>query len=58
MINLLKLLRFFFNNSGNEAKETKQASYLLFRFVKEGKLSKKEEKQLKLQFYDVLKIMV
>ena len=52
-----KAFKVFFNNLGNEAKETKQASYLLVRFVKEGKLSKKEEKQLKLQFYDVLKIM-
>lgn len=31
--------------------------YLVVKYLKEGKLSKKEEKELKLQFYDVLKIM-
>jgi len=53
----VKAFKFFFNSLKKEAKETKQASYLVVKFLKEGKLSKKEEKELKLQFYDVLKIM-
>ena len=52
-----KAFKVFFNSLRKEARETKQASYLLVKFLKEGKLSKKEEKELKLQFYDVLKIM-
>lgn len=52
-----KAFKVFFNNLKKEASETKQASYLLVKYLKEGKLSKKEEKELKLQFYDVLKIM-
>ena len=53
----VKAFKFFFNSLRKEAIETKQASYLVVKFLKEGKLSKKEEKELKLQFYDVLKIM-
>ena len=41
----------------NEAKETKQASHLVVKFIRQGKLSKEEEKELKIQFYDVLKVM-
>ena len=52
-----KAFKVFFNSLRKEARETKQASYLVVKFLKEGKLSKKEEKELKLQFYDVLKIM-
>ncbi|MBL6593974.1 MAG: hypothetical protein ISQ99_01055 [Flavobacteriales bacterium] len=52
-----KAFKVFFNNLRKEARETKQASYLVVKFLKEGKLSKKEEKELKHQFYDVLKIM-
>lgn len=53
----IKAFKVFFNNLRKEASETKQASYLVVKYLKEGKLSKKEEKELKLQFYDVLKIM-
>jgi len=53
----IKAFKAFFNNLRKEASETKQASYLVVKYLKEGKLSKKEEKELKLQFYDVLKIM-
>ena len=53
----IKALKTFFNNLRKEASETKQAGYLVFKYLKKGKLSKKEEKELKLQFYDVLKIM-
>jgi hypothetical protein len=53
----IKALKTFFNNLRKEASETKQAGYLVVKYLKKGKLSKKEEKELKLQFYDVLKIM-
>jgi len=53
----IKVFKAFFINLRKEASETKQASYLIVKYLKEGKLSKKEEKELKLQFYDVLKIM-
>lgn len=53
----IKAFKTFFINLRKEASETKQASYLVVKYLKEGKLSKKEEKELKLQFYDVLKIM-
>lgn len=53
----INALKTFFNNLRKEASETKQAGYLVVKYLKEGKLSKKEEKELKLQFYDVLKIM-
>ena len=45
-----KAFKVFFNSLRKEARETKQASYLVVKFLKEGKLSKKEEKELKLQF--------
>ena len=47
----------FFNNINNEAKETKKAAQIIVKYLKEGKLNKEEEKELKLQFYNVLKIM-
>lgn len=53
----IKAFKVFFNNLRKEASETKQASYLVVKYLKEEKLSKIEEKELKLQFYDVLKIM-
>ena len=52
-----KAFRVFFKNLNNEAKETKKAGQLIVKYLKEGKLTKDEEKELKLQFYDVLKIM-
>ena len=42
-----KAFKVFFNSLRKEARETKQASYLVVKFLKEGKLSKKEEKELK-----------
>ena len=52
-----KAFKAFFNSLRKEARETKQSSYFVVKFLKESKLSKKEEKELMLQFYDVLKIM-
>lgn len=52
-----KAFRYFLKNLSNEAKETKEASLLIVKFLKKGSLTKREEKELKLQFYDLLKIM-
>ena len=52
-----KAFRIFFKNLNNEAKDTMEASKLVYKYMKEGSLDKEEEKELKLQFYDLLKIM-
>ena len=52
-----KAFRIFFKNLNNEAKETKQAGILIVKYLKEGKLSKEEEKEIRVQFYYILKIM-
>lgn len=52
-----KAFRIFFKNLNNEAKDTRAASKLVYKYIKEGSLTKQEEKELKLQFYDLLKIM-
>jgi len=52
-----KALRLFFINLHSEAKETRDASKIIVKFVRNGKLSKQEEKELRLQVYDLLKIM-
>ena len=52
-----KVFRIFFKNLNNEAKETKDAGKLVLKYVKKGKLTNSEEKELRLQFYDLLKIM-
>jgi len=49
--------RLFFKNLNNEAKETRDAGKIVYKFLKTGKLSTAEEKELKLQFYDLLKVM-
>ena len=52
-----KAFRYFLKNLSNEAKETQKTSLLIVKFLKNGSLTKDEEKELKLQFYDLLKIM-
>lgn len=52
-----KAFRIFFKNLNNEAKETKQAGKLIVKYLKEGKLSKEEEKEIRVQIYEILKIM-
>ena len=49
--------RVFFKNLNNEAKETRAAGKLVYKYLKTWDLSKDEEKELKLQFYDLLKVM-
>lgn len=52
-----KAFRVFFKNLNNEAKETRDAGKLVYKYLKTGNLSAEEEKELKLQFYDLLKVM-
>ena len=52
-----KVFRVFFKNLNNEAKETRDAGKLVYKYLKTGNLSNEEEKVLKLQFYDLLKVM-
>lgn len=40
-----------------EATETRQASKVFVKYVKEGKVSKEEEDELRAQVYDILKVL-
>ena len=52
-----KVVKIFFDDLNNEAKETHQASKLVVKYMKNGKLTKSEEKEIRLQVYDLLKMM-
>ncbi len=52
-----KAMRLFLHNMGTEAKETHQASKILVKFLREGKVAKEEEIELKQQVYDLLKMV-
>lgn len=47
----------FAKNMSSEAKETKEASMLVVKFMKEGKISAEEEKELRTQVYDLFKMV-
>ncbi|MCT4579822.1 MAG: LETM1 domain-containing protein [Flavobacteriales bacterium] len=52
-----KAMRLFLHNMGTEAKETKEASKILVKFLREGKVEQEEEEELKQQVYDLLKMV-
>lgn len=52
-----KAMRLFLHNVGTEAKETKDASKILLKFIREGKVEEQEEVELKQQVYDLLKMV-
>lgn len=52
-----KAMRLFLHNVGTEAKETKDASKILLKFIREGKVEEQEEEELKQQVYDLLKMV-
>ncbi len=52
-----KAMRLFLHNVGTEAKETKDASKILVKFIREGKVEQQEEEELKQQVYDLLKMV-
>jgi hypothetical protein len=47
----------FAKNMSSEAKETKEASMLIVKFMKDGKISPEEEKELRMQVYDLFKMV-
>ena len=51
-----KAIKVFAKHLGNEAKETGQASKILVKFLVDGKVTKEEEKELKIQIYDLFKM--
>jgi len=52
-----KALHHFFIGVKNEAADTKEASRIIVKFIVHQKITKKEEKQLKLQVQDIFKIL-
>ncbi len=47
----------FVAKMGTEAKETKEASKVVVKFLREGKVTKEEEHELRTQVYDLLKML-
>lgn len=52
-----KALSDFLNGVKNEALDTKEASRIIYKYLSQQKISKKEEKHLKTQVFDVFKIL-
>jgi len=52
-----RVLNNFFTGVKNEAQDTKEATRIIFKFVSEQEITKEEEKHLKKQVYDLLKII-
>ena len=48
-------IHLFFENLGHEARATHVASKIMVNYVREGKISKEEEKELRTQVFDILK---
>jgi hypothetical protein len=44
-------------NIKTEVSETKVASQILVKYIKEGNVTKEEEKELRIQVYDLLKVL-
>ncbi|MFT5602854.1 MAG: phenylalanyl-tRNA synthetase alpha subunit [Flavobacteriales bacterium] len=52
-----KALKTFTKNLGNEAIETKEASKVVYKFMKGEKITKEEELELRTQIYDIFKMV-
>ncbi len=52
-----KAFQDFVVNLKIEATETHQASKIMLKYIKEGDITKEEEKEFRLQVYDLLKIL-
>ena len=52
-----KALNHFFTGVKNEAADTREATRIIVKFIVHQKITKKEEKQLKLQVQDIFKIL-
>ena len=51
-----EVMKTFISKMGTEAKETHEASKIIVKFLKEGKVNKEEEHELKTQIYDLFKM--
>ena len=51
----LKAIQLLFENLGQEARETQDASKIMVKYLKGGNISKEEEKELKSQIVDIFK---
>lgn len=51
-----EMAKVFWENISLEAKETKEAAQIIRKYASEGSISDEEEKALKLQVYDILKM--
>ncbi|MCB9189668.1 MAG: hypothetical protein H6598_08465 [Flavobacteriales bacterium] len=51
-----KAMKTFAKDLSNEAKETREASKILVKFLMDGKITPDEEKELKTQVYDLFKM--
>lgn len=52
-----KAMKVFAKDLGNEAKETREASKILVKFLADGSVTPEEEKELKTQVYDIFKMV-
>ncbi|MCF6169159.1 LETM1 domain-containing protein [Lutibacter sp.] len=52
-----KALNDFFVGVKNEAIDTKEASRIIYKFILEQNITKEEERHLKIQVYDLFKIL-
>ena len=52
-----KALNLFFLGIKNEASDTKEASRIIYKFILNQKITKNEEKLLKMQVFDIFKIL-
>ncbi len=52
-----KAMKVFAKDLGNEAKETREASKILVKFLADGSVTPEEEKELKTQIYDLFKMV-
>lgn len=52
-----KAMKVFAKDLGNEAKETRDASKILVKFLADGSVTPEEEQELKTQVYDLFKMV-
>ncbi len=53
----IRALNHFLEGIKNEAVDTKETSFIIYKFITQQKISKKDEKHLKNQVYDIFKIL-
>ena len=53
----IRALNLFLVGIKNEADDTKETSLIIYKFISQQKITKKDEKHLKNQVYDIFKIL-